>query len=57
MTAIRLALSLIVLLGLLPGAVSVRPTAETPLPLLNGDFEAGFTSVIIGGVSGAVGNH
>lgn len=57
MTAIRLALSLIVLLGLLPGAVSVRPTAETPLPLLNGDFEAGFTPVIIGGVSGAVGNH
>jgi hypothetical protein len=56
MTPIRLAFLLVLVFGLLPAAAITRPAADTPLPLLNGDFEAGFSPVLIGGVSGAVGN-
>lgn len=56
MTPIRPALILVLMVELLLGAASPRPGADTPLPLLNGDFEAGFSPILIGGVSGAVGN-
>ncbi|MFZ1597075.1 MAG: hypothetical protein WAW26_14565, partial [Anaerolineae bacterium] len=57
MTTIRFVLSLFVLLQLLPASAGVMPAADVPLPLLNGNFEAGFNPVTVVGVAGMVGNH